>query len=176
MSCDFLLFLSQLDTVKFFRNCDLNFWFKIFLSYLENHSACMLSLFSCVWLYVTLWAVAHQASLSMGFSRQEYWSGLPCPPPGNPADPGIKPVSLMSPALAAGFFTNGATWEAPKNGPSSQITGIKKKQTGIFYFKKKFCRKTSQSRNKHIFFCCSGNTLLINRQSNKQTNKNTRQV
>ena len=53
---------------------------------------------------------------------------MPCPPPRDLPDPGIKPVSLMSPALAAGFFINGATWEAPKNGPSSQITGIKKKQ------------------------------------------------
>ena len=46
------------------------------------------------------------------FSRQEYWSGLPCPPPGNLPNPGIKPTSLMSPALASGFFTTSATWEA----------------------------------------------------------------
>ena len=55
--------------------------------------------------------VAHQAPLSMGFSRQEYWSGLPCPAPGDLPDPGIKPVSLVSPALAGGFFTTSATWE-----------------------------------------------------------------
>ena len=48
----------------------------------------------------------------MGFSRQEYWNGLPCPPPGNLPDPGIKLPSLMSPALAGGFFTTSATWEA----------------------------------------------------------------
>ena len=59
-----------------------------------------------------LWTVAHQAPLSMGFSRQEYWSRLPCPPPGDILDPRIKPVSLASPALAAGFFTTRATWEA----------------------------------------------------------------
>ena len=53
-----------------------------------------------------------QAPLSMGFSRQEYWSGLPRPPPGDLPDPGIKPVSLMSPALAGGFFTTSAIWEA----------------------------------------------------------------
>ena len=47
----------------------------------------------------------------MGFSRQEYWGGLPCPPPGDLPDPGIKPESLMSPALAGGFFTTSATWE-----------------------------------------------------------------
>ena len=59
-----------------------------------------------------LWTVACQAPLSMGFSRQEYWSGLPCPPSGDLPDPGIEPSSLMSPALAGGFFTTGAIWEA----------------------------------------------------------------
>ena len=49
----------------------------------------------------------------MGFSRQEYWSGLPCPPPGDLPDPGIEPVPIMSPALAGRFFTTSATWEAP---------------------------------------------------------------
>ena len=52
-----------------------------------------------------LWTVAHQVSMSMGFSRQEYWDGLPCPPPGDLPDPGIKPTSPASPALAGGFFT-----------------------------------------------------------------------
>ena len=51
--------------------------------------ACVLSCFSCVQLFVTLWTVDHQAPLSMGFSRQEYWSGLPYPPPGDLPDPGI---------------------------------------------------------------------------------------
>ena len=50
----------------------------------------------------------------MGFSRQEYWSGLPFPPPGDLPDPGIKLASLESPALAGGFFTISATWEAPQ--------------------------------------------------------------
>ena len=49
----------------------------------------------------------------MGFSRQEYWSGLPCPPPGDLPNPGIKPTSLMSPALAGRFFTPYTTWEDP---------------------------------------------------------------
>ena len=53
----------------------------------------MLSHFSHVRLFVTLWTVAHQAPPSMGFSRQEYWSGLPIPSPGGLPDPGIKPVS-----------------------------------------------------------------------------------
>ena len=50
--------------------------------------------------------------MSMGFSRQEYWSGLPHPLPGDLPDSGIKPESLVSPALADGFFTTSATWEA----------------------------------------------------------------
>ena len=66
---------------------------------------CVSSHFSCVWLFVTLWTVAHQAPLSMGFFRQEYWSGLPCPAPGDLPDQRIAPTSLMSPAVAGRFFT-----------------------------------------------------------------------
>ena len=54
-----------------------------------------------------------QAPLSVGVCRQEYWSGMPCPPPGDLPHPGIEPVSLTSPALASGFFTTCATWEVP---------------------------------------------------------------
>ena len=61
----------------------------------------------------TPWTVACQASLSMKFSRQEYWSELTCPPPGDLPNPGIEPAFLMSSALAGGFFTTSATWEAP---------------------------------------------------------------
>ena len=75
----------------------------------------MLNQFSHVQLCATLRTVAHQAPLFMGFSRQEYWSGLPCPPPGNLPDPGIKPASLMSTALVGGFFTTSVTWEAQIN-------------------------------------------------------------
>ena len=62
---------------------------------------------------MTPWAVVCQAPLSMGFSRQEYWSGLPCLPPGDLPNPGIKPASLRSPALADGFLATSANWEAP---------------------------------------------------------------
>ena len=64
--------------------------------------ACMLN---HVWLFVIPWSVAHQAPLSMGFLRQEYWSGLPFPSPGGFPDPGIEPASLASPAVAGVFFT-----------------------------------------------------------------------
>ena len=62
-------------------------------------------------LFTTLWTAACQAPLSMGFSRQEYWSGSPCPPPGDLPDPETEPMSLLSPALAGGFFITSATWE-----------------------------------------------------------------
>ena len=75
-----------------------------------SHSpcVCMLSCFSRVRLFVTAWTVAHQASLSVGLPRQEYCRGLPCLPPGDLPDPGIKPASLAPPVLAAWVFTTRA--------------------------------------------------------------------
>ena len=73
---------------------------------------CMLSHFSRVQLFATLWTVPCQTSLFMGFSRQEYWSGLPFLNPGDLPHPGIEPTSLTSPALAGRFFTTSATWKA----------------------------------------------------------------
>ena len=63
-------------------------------------------------LFATPWTVAGQALPSVGFSRQEYWSELPFPSPGDLPDLGIEPMSLMYPALAGGFYTANATWEA----------------------------------------------------------------
>ena len=68
---------------------------------------CVLSHFSCDRLFATPWTVARQAPLS----RQEYWSGLPCPPPGDLPNPGTEPESLVSPAMAGRFFTTSVTWE-----------------------------------------------------------------
>ena len=73
---------------------------------------CVLSHFSCVRLFMTLWTVARQTLLSRGFSRQEHWSGLPCPPPGDLPNAGIEPVVLTSLALAGEFHSTSATWEA----------------------------------------------------------------
>ena len=67
---------------------------------------------SRVRLFVTLWTVVRQAPVSLGFSRQEYCSGLQCPPSGDLPDSGIEPASPASPASAGGFFTTSATWEA----------------------------------------------------------------
>ena len=73
----------------------------------------MLGHFSCVRLFVTPWTVASQAPQSMGFPRQEYYSGLPFLPSGDLPDPGIKLASLMPSALVNRFFTTSTTWEAP---------------------------------------------------------------
>ena len=67
---------------------------------------------SRVRLFATPWTVAYQAPPSMGFFRQEYWSGLPFPSPGDLPNPGIEPMSPAVPALTGGFFTVGTTWEA----------------------------------------------------------------
>ena len=75
--------------------------------------ASMLSHFSCIRLFETPWTVAPQAPLSMGVSRQEYWSVLPCLPPGDLPNPEIEHTSLMFPALPGRFFPTRATWEAP---------------------------------------------------------------
>ena len=74
----------------------------------------VLSHFRHVWLFVMLLTVAHQAPLFMVFSRQEYWSGLPFPPPGALFHPRIKLVTLKSPALASRFFNMSTIWEARK--------------------------------------------------------------
>ena len=75
--------------------------------------AYMLSRFSHVWLFVTLWTVALEAPQSMEFSRKEYWNGSPFTSPGDLPYPAIEPTSLKSLELAGGFFITSATWEAP---------------------------------------------------------------
>ena len=78
----------------------------------------LLLLFTCSvmsdWLFETPWIIVHQAPLSVGFSRQEYWSGLPCPPPGDLPNPGMEPIS---PALADGLFTT-----EPPGRPTEHLT------------------------------------------------------
>ena len=71
----------------------------------------LLKHFTHVRLFATPWTVAHQAPLSMGFSRQGCWNGLPCPSPGDLTNPVTEPMCLTSPALTGRFFTTSATWE-----------------------------------------------------------------
>ena len=79
---------------------------------------CTLSHFSRVQHFAVPRTEAHQAPLSMGFSRPAYWSGLPCPPPGALPDPGFETMSLLSPAFAGGFFTTSAYLGSPYVGVS----------------------------------------------------------
>ena len=92
-----------------FKFTEENLW----IQYCAKDACMHAELLSGVWLCVTLWTVVPQAPLPMGLSRQAYWSGVPCPPPGGLPGPGIEPASLASPALAGGQFTTSATWEAP---------------------------------------------------------------
>ena len=86
------------------------------MSHLETvkMGCAVLSHFRLVRLFTTQWTIALHDPLSMRFSGQEYWSGLPCPHPGDLPNPGIELASLMSPALAGRFFTTSATWEAQR--------------------------------------------------------------
>ena len=82
-------------------------------AYLSSmQSVCVPNCFSHVQFFASLWTVAHQAPLSMGFSREEYWSGLPYPPPRDLPNPRVELASSMSPALAGRFSVTNATWEA----------------------------------------------------------------
>ena len=94
--------------ILFFSNFVLQSFLHIHLIHILFVSMHIQSL-TYVWLFATPWTVANQTCLSIGLSRQEYWSGLPFLSPGDLPDPGIKPLSPVSPSLADGFFW--ATWE-----------------------------------------------------------------
>ena len=83
--------------------------------------ACVLSRFSYVWLFVTPWTIAHQAPLSLGFSRQEYWSGLPGPPPEDFPTQGSNPHYITSPALQADSLSL-----APPGKPAETLAWVHK--------------------------------------------------
>ena len=102
-------FLSRQNITKVFNTLK---WF----SFSTRECMCAQSL-SRFWLFATLWTLACHSPLSMGFSRQEYWSGLQFPTPGSFSNLGIEPTSLTSPALASRFFTTSATWEAQRISP-----------------------------------------------------------
>ena len=96
----------------------------------------VLSRFSRVRLFATLWTVAHQAPLTMRFSRQEYWSEQSCSPPGGLPDPGTEPKSLTSPALSGGLFTPSTTWDAqwPYQAQAFKIKKTVNAKAGFLYF------------------------------------------
>ena len=95
-------------------------------------ACCLLSRLNHVRLFVIPWTVAHRAPLSVRFSRQEYWSGLPCSPPGDLPDPGIQLLSLKSPALAGRFFATSAIFKAAV--AVHQLSNIFTKQDKLHLF------------------------------------------
>ena len=96
--------------------------YSFLLSFLPSLLACVcVHLLSHVRFFVTLWTLAHEAPLSMGFSRQKYWSGLPFPPPGDLSDPGIECMSPVSPVLAGEFFTTEPPGKHPRHLPFSSL-------------------------------------------------------
>ena len=105
---------------------------------------------SRVRLFVTPWTVARQALLPMGFSRQEYWSGLPFPTPGVifPTH-GVKLLSLASPVLASVFFTTSTTWEASPNVHAGKQMQIFSKK--LFFFQL-FCWESMSFGPKVLYF------------------------
>ena len=105
---------SKSRQVNNFINC-LRHWVlsQLILSDLLNNN--VLSCFNHAWFFETLWTVAYQAPLPMGFSRKEYWSVLPRPPPGDFPNPEPEPMCLISRELAGAFFTTSATKEALNN-------------------------------------------------------------
>ena len=108
-------FFMSVIALFYFRASIWSFLCFLFLYYdslsIDSNRLCMCLLrhFSRVQFFETLWTIAHQNPHSVGFSRQEYWSGLPCHPPGDLPNPCIKPTSINSPALEGGFFTTSTT-------------------------------------------------------------------
>ena len=120
----------------------------------KHKHACMLNRFSHVRFCTTLWTGACQVCLSMGFSRQEYWSGLPCPPPGDLPDQGIKPGTLTSPALAGKLFPTGATWGAQTNpcylrssAPGHRSDSSKDMQASLWHSRDNMVREKAQENS-----------------------------
>ena len=112
-----ILFLVLLEIIlynynMYNYNCIILYCIIILYNYNYKMILCVLNHFHRVWLFATLWTAAYQAPPSLGFSRQQYQSGLPCPTPENLRDPEIEPMSPRSPVLAGRFFTTSSTWEA----------------------------------------------------------------
>ena len=113
----------------------------------------------------TPWAAAYQTPLSMGFSRQEYWSGLPYPPPGDPPHPGVKTVSPMSPLLASGFFTTCANWLVTHNPmdcstPDSSVHGILQARM-LEWVSISFSRGSTPPRDRTHISCIAGRFFTV---------------
>ena len=96
--------LSRKSVAKKLLTCGNSRYWHHYVKSVSFINLCLLSHFSCVWLFATPWTIACQVPLSMRVTKQEYWSGLPLPFPGDLPDQGIEPMSPASPALQGGFF------------------------------------------------------------------------
>ena len=123
---------------------------------------CVLSRFSHVHLFVTLWTIAHQTPLSRGFSRQEYWGGLPWPPPGDLPNPRIEPASLMSPALAGRLFMTSATWAVLSTSPVFSFNPKASLRCGCYFYCHFADNKTETEKGK-ILCLSSHGSVQFNR-------------
>ena len=106
----FLRLNKEKENIRILMVATLILFSEKFLFMTVYTECCEFFVLSCAQLFATLWTVDCQAPLSIEFSRQEYWSGLPFPTPRDLPNPGIKPVFLVSPTLAGGFFTTSITW------------------------------------------------------------------
>ena len=118
--------------------------------------------FSHIQLFSILRTVAQQAPLSIGFSRQEYWSGLSFPSPGDLSDPGNEPASLMPPALTGRFFITSATWEAHLGSSDRHFGSRMRNTSGVALFcpsltvQSKFAPPWNGKRKILYLFCSPG--------------------
>ena len=113
LACSCILAIIDSEAMKI--GVHVSFQIRVFSRYILRSGVAASCVCACAQSCLTLctpWTVACQASLPMGFFKQEYWSGVPFPTAGDLFDSGVEPMSLASPALAGGFFTTSATWEA----------------------------------------------------------------
>ena len=106
------------------------------------------------------WTVASQAPLSVGLSRQEYWRGLPCPPPGDLPNPGIKPESLMFPTLAGRFFTTGPPGK-PRDKNQIHISCYITISHNVMIF----CKYKQPICKRNMYYCPSNKKIILGSQS-----------
>ena len=138
-------------------------WTSVFLS-IPLITCCATKLLQSCPTLCDPWTVAPQAPLSMGFSRQEYWSRLPCPSLGDLPKAGIKPVSLSSPALAGVFFTTSTTWETPPLITDPINLYLSSGPWGLNKIEHVWCLKQLLALRKHLINGCVYHVTLASEQ------------
>ena len=122
-----LISSAEGGTLPILENKVIKLYYWGMFHFLNKITVCVLSRFSCVWLFATLWKVAHQTPLSMEFSRQEHWSGLPCPHQGGFPNPGIE-LCFLRLLHCRWILYCWATREAKKKKPTRNDSNIREKE------------------------------------------------